>query len=128
MQLRSVHLDFAGGQLGIGFLPLYDVAFDRNDEFAARVLGLGVRFGLRFLVEDYLHDSGAIAHIEEQQIAEVAAPRYPTENDGESPTRCDSLSVMLIKRKADSLLRSERQFPFSVSREKIAGIRAVLAQ
>src|SRR5207247_1175511 len=44
--------------------------------------GFGVRFGLRFLVEDDLDDSGAITHVEEEQVAKVAAARDPAENDG----------------------------------------------
>src|SRR6266853_944770 len=82
VQLRSVHFDFAGGQLRIGFLPLHNVAFDCDHEFAARLFCFAVSFGLRLFIEDHLDNSGAVAHIEKQQIAEVAAARDPAENDG----------------------------------------------
>jgi hypothetical protein len=38
--------------------------------------------GLRLLVEDDLDNTGAVAHVKEQQISEIAAPRHPAENDG----------------------------------------------
>jgi predicted dithiol-disulfide oxidoreductase (DUF899 family) len=41
-----------------------------------------MRCGLCFLVEDHLDDTGAVAHVEKEQIAEIAAARYPAENDG----------------------------------------------
>ena len=82
MQLRRDQFDFPAGQLRIGFLALEDFAFHSDDEFAARLLGLGVRGGLRFFVEDHLHDAGAVAHVEKKQIAEVAAPCDPAHDDG----------------------------------------------
>ncbi len=82
MQFRRVHFDFAGGQLRIRFLTLNYIAFDTDDKFAARVFGFCVRFGLGLFVEHHLNDSGAITHVEEQQIAEVPAPRHPAEYDG----------------------------------------------
>jgi hypothetical protein len=39
-------------------------------------------FGLRLFVKHYLHDARAVTHIEKQQIAEIAAPRYPSEHNG----------------------------------------------
>ncbi len=69
MQLRRDQLDFTAGQFGIGFLALRDFAFHGDDEFAARLFRFGMRGGLRFLVEDYLDDAGAIAHIKKEQIA-----------------------------------------------------------
>ena len=41
-----------------------------------------MRFGLGLFVEDDLNNSGAIAHIEKEQIAKIAAARYPAKNDG----------------------------------------------
>ena len=82
MQLRGDHLDFAGRQFGIGLAALHDFALDGDDKFAAHLLGLRVRFGLRLLVEDYLHDAGAVAHVEEKQIAEVAPAVDPAHDRG----------------------------------------------
>ena len=77
VQLRGDDLDFAGGQVGIGFLALDYFAFDRDYVFAADVFGFGVGFGLRFFVEDDLDDAGAVADVEEEEVAQVAALGYP---------------------------------------------------
>jgi hypothetical protein len=63
-------------------LALDDLAFDGDDEFAAGLLGFRVGFGLRFLVENDLDDAGAVADIEEEQVAEVAATMHPAHDDG----------------------------------------------
>ena len=77
MQLRRHKLDFPGGQFWIGFLALEDLAFHGDDEFAARLLGFGMRRRLCLFVKDHLHHAGAVAHIEKEQIAEVAAACDP---------------------------------------------------
>src|SRR5258708_5339574 len=82
VQPGGADFDFAGGQLGIRFLPQNHIAFDSDDKFAARLFGFGVRFRLRFLVKNHLNDAGAVAHIQEKKIAKVAATRYPAKNDG----------------------------------------------
>ncbi len=82
VQLGGDELDFAGGEFGVGFLALDYIAFDGDDEFAAGLLGLGVGCGLRFFVEDNLHDAGAVADVEKEQIAEVAAAVHPAHDDG----------------------------------------------
>jgi len=74
-------LDFSGGQFRIGFLALEDLAFHSDHEFAARLLGFGMRRRLRLLVEDHLDDAGPVAHVEEEQIAEVAAACDPAHHD-----------------------------------------------
>jgi hypothetical protein len=51
-------------------------------KFAAGLFGLGVRGGLGLLVENNLHNAGAIAHVEEEEIAEVAALGDPAHDDG----------------------------------------------
>jgi hypothetical protein len=38
-------------------------------------------FGMRFLIEDHLHNSGAIANIQKQQIAQIASARDPSHHD-----------------------------------------------
>jgi hypothetical protein len=84
MQLAGDHFDFACWKVGIGFLACDDFAFDGDNEFAAHLFGFGVRLGLRFLVEDDLNDAGAIANVEEEKIAEVAAAMDPAHDDGGS--------------------------------------------
>ena len=81
MQFRRHELHFPAGQFRIGFLPLEDLALDGDDEFAACLLGFGVRRRLRLFVEDYLDDAGAVAHVEKEQIAQVAAPRHPAHHN-----------------------------------------------
>src|SRR5208337_1289850 len=39
---------------------------------------LRVRFRLRLFVEHHLHDSRAVAHVQKQQIPQVAPPVHPT--------------------------------------------------
>ncbi len=85
MQLCRHQFNFAAGQFRIGLLALEDLAFHGDHKFAARLLGFGVRCGLRLLVEDHLNDAGAVAHIEEEQIAEVAAARHPAHDNGVAP-------------------------------------------
>ncbi len=82
VQFSGDELDFAGGEFGIGFLALDYVALDSDDELAARLFGFGVGCGLRFFVEDDLHDAGAVAEVKEEEIAEVAAAMHPAHNDG----------------------------------------------
>ncbi len=41
-----------------------------------------MRRRLGLFVEDDLHDAGAVAHVEEEQIAEVAAARDPAHDNG----------------------------------------------
>jgi len=67
---------------GFAFWRLTTVPSTRDDEFAAHVLGFGVRFALRFLVENDLDDAGAVADVKEEQIAEVAAAMDPTHDGG----------------------------------------------
>src|SRR5580692_7631397 len=81
MQFIGNDFDFAGKQIRIGLLALNYFAFDGDDEFAAHLFGLGMRFRLRFFVEDHLYDAGAIAHVEEEEIAKVAAAMDPAENN-----------------------------------------------
>ncbi len=64
MQLGRNQLDFPAGQFRIRFLALGDLAFYGDDEFAARLLGFGVRRGLRLFIEDRLHDAAAVANIQ----------------------------------------------------------------
>ena len=77
--------DFAGGHVGIGeaFAAVAEDSGDGDDVLGARGFGLGVGFGGDFLIEDNLGDAGAIAEIEEDEVAVVAAAVDPThEGDG----------------------------------------------
>ncbi len=78
-------LDFAGGHVGVGeaFAAVAEDSGDGDDVLGARGFGLGVSFGADFLIEDDLGDAGAVAEVEEDEIAVVAAAIYPThEGDG----------------------------------------------
>ena len=81
MQACSDNFDFAGGQIGIGFAAEDDLALHSHHKFRAGLFGFRVRFGLRFFVEDYLHDARAIADVQEEKIAQVTAARYPAHDD-----------------------------------------------
>ena len=85
VQLRRHHLDFAAGEFRIGFLPLDDLAFHGHDEFAARLLGFGMRRRLRLFVENHLHDPGAVANIKKKQIAQVTPLRHPSHHQRVAP-------------------------------------------
>ena len=82
MQFRRDHLDFAGGEISIRLLPLNDLAFDSDHKLAANLLGLRVRGRLRFLIENDLHNTRAVAQVQEEQVAEIAAPMHPAKNSG----------------------------------------------
>ena len=77
VKLGGDDFNFAAGEIGIRFLARDDFAFDGNDVFAADVFGFAVGFGLSFFVEDDLDDAGAVADVEEEEIAEIAALGYP---------------------------------------------------
>ena len=81
MQFIGDDFCFAGKQIRIGLLPLNHFAFNGDDEFAAHLFGLGMRLGLRLLVENNLYDASAIAHVEEEEIAKIAAAMDPAENN-----------------------------------------------
>ena len=66
-------------------MALEDLAFHGDDEFAARLFRFSMRRGLRLFVEDHLHDAGAVAHIEKEQIAEVAAACDPAHHNRVAP-------------------------------------------
>ena len=56
-------------------------AFDGDDVLGAGGFGLGVGFGGGFLVEDDLGDAGAVAEVEEDEVAVVAAAVDPAHED-----------------------------------------------
>ena len=78
-------LDFAGGHVGIGeaFATLAEDSGDGDDVLGTRGFGLGVGLGGDFLVEHDLRDAGAVAEVEEDEIAVVATAVDPAhEGDG----------------------------------------------
>ena len=77
--------DVAGGHVGIGeaFAAVAEDSCDGDDVFGTRCFCLSVSFRRDFLVEDDLRDASAIAEVEEDEIAVVAAAVDPThEGDG----------------------------------------------
>ena len=80
-QLAGDDFDFAGGEIGIRFLPLHHAPGDGDDKFRAQFLGARVRGGVLLLVEDNLRQARAVAQINKNQIAEVAPPVDPAHQD-----------------------------------------------
>ena len=72
LQLRVLHV--AG--------PRLNLAAHRQNPLRAQLVRLGVRFGVDFRVEDNLGDAPAVAEVDEDNPAVVAAAKNPThEND-----------------------------------------------
>ena len=61
----------------IRLLPAQHFPFDRDHKFRAQLFGLRVRLGMQLLIEDDLGDSGAVAQIDENQLAQIAAAMHP---------------------------------------------------
>ena len=78
-QLGGLNLDFAGRHLGIdGVLVAQAHLAHRGDNILRpHLLALRVALGRQFLVEHDLGDAGAVAQVEEDQVAVVAAPVDP---------------------------------------------------
>ena len=77
------HLDLAGGQLGV-FHSLRAFAhrsLQGQDVFAADAMGLPVGIGMGLRVEDDLNDAFAVAQIDEDDPAVVAAAMHPAHQD-----------------------------------------------
>ena len=77
-QLVGDDFDLAGGHVGVfeARAAAADVAFDGDDVLGARGVGLVVR-GADLLVDDDLRDAGAVAQVEEDEVAVVAAAVDP---------------------------------------------------
>ncbi len=58
-----------------------NLPFDRDDKLRAGGLGFGVGLAGLLLVEDDLGDAGAVAHVEEDEVAVVAAAVDPAHQD-----------------------------------------------
>ena len=83
--VRRDELDFAGGHVGVGeaFAAGADLAGDGDDVLGAGGFGLEVAGGAGLLVDDDLGNAGAVAEVDEDEAAVVAAAVDPAhEGDG----------------------------------------------
>ena len=78
IQLARNQFYFAAWNLRICPLAFHDFAFDSHHILAASLFGLRVRLRFGFLVEHDLDEAGAIAHIQEQQVPQIAPPVDPS--------------------------------------------------
>ena len=73
------HFNFAGGQVrvdGVGG-ALFDEAGDADDVFGAQVFGAGMGLGEALAAEDELRRTFAIAQVDEDDAAQIAAAMDP---------------------------------------------------
>ncbi len=78
-QLGGFDLDFAGGHLGIDGVLIAQAHFAHggDDVLRADLFALGVAVGRQLLVEHNLGDAGAVAKVEKDEVAVVAAAINP---------------------------------------------------
>ena len=80
--LRRLDLDLAGRQLGVDVVAARDdAAGDGDAELGAQLAGERVRLGVDVGTEDHLRDAGAIAKIDEDAAAVIAARGHPAHED-----------------------------------------------
>ena len=75
--------DFAGRDVlvdGIGVALLHRPD-DRDDELVAQRLGLVMNGSIHFVIEDDLGNAAAVAQIDEDDLAEIAAAVHPSHED-----------------------------------------------
>ena len=79
----SDDFDFAGGHVGVAeaFAAFADGALYGYDVFVAGGFGLGVSCRAELFVEDDLRDAAAVADVEEDEVAVVAAAVDPAHED-----------------------------------------------
>jgi hypothetical protein len=65
-----------------GGRPVDDPAADGDDPFAAQLMRLGVHLLVDLGVEDHLGDAPAVAQIDENNPAMIAAAEHPAHEDG----------------------------------------------
>jgi hypothetical protein len=82
-QLGGFNLDLAGGHLGIDgvFGAQAHLADGGNDILRADGFTLEVAFGCELFIQDNLRDAGAVAEVEEDQVAVVTAAVDPAHED-----------------------------------------------
>src|SRR3954454_6003602 len=80
LQRADVDLDLACRQVRVDFLlgALDDLALGGDDVLGAQVLGEAERVAGGLRVDDELHDAGAVAQVDEDQAAVVAAAVHPS--------------------------------------------------
>ena len=81
--LGGLDLDFAGGHFGIDGVGIAEAHLPNggDDVLGADLFTFQVAFRSQFLVEDDLGDAGAIAEVEEDEVAVVAAAIDPAHED-----------------------------------------------
>ncbi len=79
-QIFDNEFDFSGGNVGIDGVrvALFHGSDRCDDEFVAQGLGFLVNGGVQFVVEDDLRDAGAVAEVDKDNLAEVAAAVDPS--------------------------------------------------
>src|ERR1700722_11509120 len=77
VQAGGHYFHFAGSNFRIGLLAAQDTAFHRNNKLRAQLFGFSVRFGVQLLVEDNLCESGAVAQVDKNQLAQIAPAMDP---------------------------------------------------
>ena len=80
LERADQHLDFTRRKLGVD-CPLgaaHDLAFDRDVELGAHVTGRFMRGSIVHGIEHELHDSVAIAKVDENQAAVIAPGLHPS--------------------------------------------------
>ena len=83
-QLFDHEFDFAGGNVGIDGVGVafFHRADGGDDELVAQLFRFLMHGGIEFVVEDDLRHAGAVAKIDEDDLAEVAAAVDPSHEDG----------------------------------------------
>ena len=79
-ELRSLNLDFTGRHLRIDgvLIAQAHLANRRDNVFRADLLAFEMAVGGQFLVQDNLAEAGAVAEVEEDEVAVIAAAVDPT--------------------------------------------------
>ncbi len=82
-QFFDYELDFAGWNIGIDGVGIaaLDLSYGRDHELVAQRFRLFVHGGIQFVVEDDLGYAGAVAQVNENDLAEVAAAVDPSHED-----------------------------------------------
>ena len=81
MQPRGHHFHFPGRDFGIGLLAADHLAFDGHHKFRAQLFRFFVRFGMHLVVEHDLRQTRAVAQVNEDQLAQIAAAMDPAHQD-----------------------------------------------
>ena len=82
-QLFRDQFHFSGGNVfvdGVGVALLHR-SDHRNNELVAQSLSLVMHGGIQFVVEHHLSDAAAVAQIDEDNLAKIAAAVHPSHQD-----------------------------------------------